>query len=196
MVAGRMGVTIQQLPTREELRPFFLSLCLGEDSDFAPLSFSPFLLLWRGGCHSFGILWIRIRKNERGERQRDTLAEDRPLKTQWLTTHGFAFVSERLTVAGLSWVVLLWAVGSRGVAPGFMLDLGSVLHEQKIPRACCHGRSLEQKRSNQNPQANLRPLFLLHLLIFHWPKQVTWPSRPSVGVGSLLVPQWGREGSE
>lgn len=39
-----MGVTIQQLPTREEFQPFFLSPSLGEDSDFASLYFSPFLL--------------------------------------------------------------------------------------------------------------------------------------------------------
>lgn len=44
MVATSMGVTIQQLPTREEFQPFFLSASLGEDSDFASLYFSPFLL--------------------------------------------------------------------------------------------------------------------------------------------------------
>lgn len=64
----------------------------------------------REGCHAFGFLWIRIKKNER-EGQRDTVTKDRWLKTQGLTAqvsaHGSA-VTYRQAPGG--WVQLSGSV--------------------------------------------------------------------------------------
>lgn len=44
----------------------------------------------------------------------------------------------------------------------------------------------KHKRPNPTMQAYLKPLFLLYLLTFHWPKQDRWPILVSVGLGCLL----------
>lgn len=65
-----MGVIIQKLSTYEKFQPLFLQVLKKVLIVCTLLYFPPLLLFWRGGFHSFWLLWIQIRRNERGKGQR------------------------------------------------------------------------------------------------------------------------------
>lgn len=47
------------------------------------------------------------------------------------------------------------------------------------------GSKEPHERANASAQAFLKTVFVSHLLLSHWPKQVTWPSPESVWAGII-----------